>query len=1281
MPYRSTKKVIQEPFDLSSVRTTIEESSFVRKDKRIFGLTEAPTFYPTKEEFKDPLSYVQKISAEGAKYGIAKIIPPRDYKPEFCLNTENFRFKTRLQKLNSMEGETRANVNYLEQLTKYHILTGKPVVRVPQLDKRPIDLYRLKNEVASRGGIQVVTKQKKWAEIGRIMGFGRKNCTSMSNALKSAYHKIILPYEIWYAQHKEQADNLLKQNDVSYMNDDNNDTCEICHRTEDEENLLLCDGCNRGYHLYCLKPPLSGVPKNDWYCLQCLAAVGKDYGFEEGSEYSLTEFKKVCDKFKKEWFSKEGISEHEVTEEECENEFWRLVNNPYETCEVEYGADLHSTQHGSGFRGPEQMHHCTFDPWNLNIIPVCPQSLFTHVNTEISGMMVPWLYIGMCFSAFCWHNEDHYTYSINYMHWGETKTWYGVPGSDTAKFEAAMKKAVPDLFEQQPDLLFQLVTMLSPETLLKEGVSVYAVDQRPGQFVITFPKAYHSGFNHGFNFCEAANFAPPDWVDYGLECVKRYKEFRRQPCFSHDELLVTAAQNLNATHKLDLEWLKRAVLDMQQRELTDRNSIRHRKLKEVTLSEDSIQEELQCDFCHCYTYLSYIGCTCTDKVSCADHSSDLCNCPNSSKTLYLRYNDEQLEELVNNVIDSGYSPKKWTEKLDKIIQSKPTVKKLDELLKEGERIGVPMEDLAALHDFMEVMDQWVIEAERILDLKSDSSKSTSKRGRIERIQSLLEKTKLIGHDFSHVPKLQDYLDKLLAYDATITDELLASQDKQSKYPIYQQGKSLRADSNRFIQLKSMIESHSWQTELKEVLARPYNAKDMRKLIKDAADLGITQDPWLERLGTIEQEAKRCVQYIENLCRGRQKIELNEESNVFSLGQNNENPELSFTLEPHLLIRLQNAMARSKIVLDEVEKMLTTECTKANVLERPSVIEGQRLMSNCREIVFKSEKTQRLSAALSDMSTWNEAVRATFMHGRQKALEYVLRETLSNVEGIILNYNTPNLYCICRKPESGLMVKCDICNEWYHSSCVRVPRSVVKSSMSYICPVCDYGEKKLLAHVSRRPSVEEIQKLMNISHTLMFCPKDYLLVRDIYSYMMEFKSHVQSICHSDDELVQNKDNVRRYLRCLEGLEVQLPEEAKFLKAKLQMLTSAHSPILTEESNEINNYQREKPSETIKLPIRASLQSIEKHEPVNFLTTDKLGSFAAQSNSNDRSLGNNTSQPSRVLLTTIGTKQPTEDVPKIQKRIKLTVRPPQPPVNNKKRQHSSEERGKSKKQRHH
>ena len=116
---------------------------------------------------------------------------------------------------------------------------------------------------------------------------------------------------------------------------------------------------------------------------------------------------------------------------------------------------------------------------------------------DISGMMVPWLYVGMCFSTFCWHNEDHYTYSINYMHWGDTKTWYGIPGFGSDGFEKTMRKQVPELFETQPDLLFQLVTMLSPRKLQENNVPVYITHQREGEFVITFPQAYHAGFNQG----------------------------------------------------------------------------------------------------------------------------------------------------------------------------------------------------------------------------------------------------------------------------------------------------------------------------------------------------------------------------------------------------------------------------------------------------------------------------------------------------------------------------------------------------------------------------------------------------------------------------------------------------------------------------------------------------------------------------------------------------------------------------------------------------------------
>lgn len=86
------------------------------------------------------------------------------------------------------------------------------------------------------------------------------------------------------------------------------------------------------------------------------------------------------------------------------------------------------------------------------------------------------------------------------VHWGETKTWYGIPGDDAEKFEAAIKSEAPDLFEAQPDLLFQLVTLMNPLRLTDAGVQVYGCNQRAGEFVITFPKAYHAGFNHGVRF-------------------------------------------------------------------------------------------------------------------------------------------------------------------------------------------------------------------------------------------------------------------------------------------------------------------------------------------------------------------------------------------------------------------------------------------------------------------------------------------------------------------------------------------------------------------------------------------------------------------------------------------------------------------------------------------------------------------------------------------------------------------------------------------------------------
>ena len=86
------------------------------------------------------------------------------------------------------------------------------------------------------------------------------------------------------------------------------------------------------------------------------------------------------------------------------------------------------------------------------------------------------------------------------------------------------------------------VTQLSPSVLKSEGVSVYRAVQKPGEFVLTLPRAYHSGFNSGFNCAEAVNVAPVDWLPHGQCAVELYRGQHRKTSISHDRLLLKTAK-------------------------------------------------------------------------------------------------------------------------------------------------------------------------------------------------------------------------------------------------------------------------------------------------------------------------------------------------------------------------------------------------------------------------------------------------------------------------------------------------------------------------------------------------------------------------------------------------------------------------------------------------------------------------------------------------------------------------------------------------------------------
>ncbi|XP_054581063.1 lysine-specific demethylase 4D-like [Eptesicus fuscus] len=107
--------------------------------------------------------------------------------------------------------------------------------------------------------------------------------------------------------------------------------------------------------------------------------------------------------------------------------------------------------------------------------------------------------------------QDMGLYSINYLHFGEPKTWYAVPPEHGQRLERLARELFPGSSRGCEAFLRHKVALISPSVLKENGVPFSRITQEAGEFMVTFPYGYHAGFNHGFNCAEAINFATPRW--------------------------------------------------------------------------------------------------------------------------------------------------------------------------------------------------------------------------------------------------------------------------------------------------------------------------------------------------------------------------------------------------------------------------------------------------------------------------------------------------------------------------------------------------------------------------------------------------------------------------------------------------------------------------------------------------------------------------------------------------------------------------------------------------
>uniref|UniRef100_A0A8D3BT16 [histone H3]-trimethyl-L-lysine(4) demethylase n=1 Tax=Scophthalmus maximus TaxID=52904 RepID=A0A8D3BT16_SCOMX len=780
--------------------------------------------------------------------------------------------------------------------------------------------------------------------------------------------------------------------------------CLVCGSGGDEERLLLCDGCDDSYHTFCLIPPLSDVPRGDWRCPRCLAQEcnkpHEAFGFEQAyRDYSLRAFGQMADAFKSDYFN---MPVHMVPTELVEKEFWRLVGAIDEDVTVEYGADIASKEFGSGFPIPNGRLKVTAADekylscgWNLNNLAMMNPSILTHVTADICGMTLPWLYVGMCFSSFCWHIEDHWSYSINYLHWGEPKTWYGAPGFAAEQLEEVMKKLAPELFESQPDLLHQLVTIMNPNTLMAYGVPIYRTNQCAGEFVVTFPRAYHSGFNQGFNFAEAVNFCTVDWMPLGRQCVDHYRMLHRYNVFSHDEMVCNMASKAgtldvvlaSAVHK-DMVAMIREEQDL--RDKTTKMGVRHVKEAKYDHLQD---DERQCAKCRTTCYLSAITCRCSPGVLvCLHHIDDLCSCHMDDYTLNYRYTLDELLPMMSAVRWRAELYDDWAARVAETLEAKLEKKKglpvFRSLLSESEEKLFPENDLLRrLRLVTQDAEKCSSVAQQLLNGKRQTRyrcggvKSRSQLT-VEELSSFVRQLYNLSCSLPQAPMLKELLNRIEDFqqhsEKVLTDEVPGVMEIQSLLDV---SFDFDVELPELPRLRARLEQARWLEAVQQAGGRPaaLTLETMRRLIDQG--VGLPPHPSVEKAMARLQELLTVSEHWEDEASGL--LASRPPHSIETLSAAAERLSGVVAHLPTCLL-LSDAVRAARSWLQEAEQLQASGCV-------PRVNSLSDLVLRGRAVQVHLEPLDRLEALMVDVQTWKESAAAAFL---QKDSALTLLEVLS-----------------------------------------------------------------------------------------------------------------------------------------------------------------------------------------------------------------------------------------------------------------------------------------------
>ncbi|KAJ8403039.1 hypothetical protein AAFF_G00359550 [Aldrovandia affinis] len=643
------------------------------------SLKEVRVFHPGWREFQDPLAYLDSARGQAEPYGLCRVVPPADWRPE-CKLKDEMRFVTQVQHVHKLGRRWGPNVQRLACIKKHLKSQGITIEEPPLIGGCELDLAQFFQLINDMGGMQQVTDLKKWSKLADLLRVP-KSAQDRLAKLQEAYCQYLLSYDSLSADERRRLEDevLAEKEGLERRKGPLEGHADGGHRSLTLPRYEPKNGLVNGLvHKNGFRGKLKELDARMKAGRRRLFAQERREGDEEdeddrgvlsdqhkciykGRSVSLTTFFRTARNTLNMCFNKEPSAT------EVEQEYWRIVEQ--KDCHVAvHCGKVDTNTHGSGFpvgkAEPFSKHG-----WNLTVLPNNSGSILRHLGA-VPGVTIPWLNIGMVFSTSCWSRDQNRLPYVDYLHTGADCVWYCIPAEEKAKLD----KVVHTLLQANgtPGLeMLEKNVMISPELLSREGIKVHRTVQRSGQFVVCFPGTFVSKVCCGYSVSETVHFAATQWMSLGYEAAKDLKCRRIAKPFSMEKLLyqiATAESKRENGHILStISSLLKDLRDMeirQRRELYDAglmSSGRYgthdnnqppgegRKKPRKWLALES--SERRCQMCQHLCYLSMVVQENENVVFCLECALRYVEKHKSCRGLKMmyRYDEEQINSLVSQV--------------------------------------------------------------------------------------------------------------------------------------------------------------------------------------------------------------------------------------------------------------------------------------------------------------------------------------------------------------------------------------------------------------------------------------------------------------------------------------------------------------------------------------------------------------------------------------------------------------------------------------------------------